>query len=129
MTQRKKPTKKSPRKPEAMGGPYLAAAMFCEKIVEDKDDGALTVIRMIDKITVLFSPPPNLPRDAQLLTPVNIAALLAFKTGDSPGQHRVRLQINIPSGTTQTTEYTLNLSKEPYGGQNLRLNNTIALDA
>ena len=37
-----------------LGGPYLHAAHFCEKLLTEKD-GVLSAIRIIDRITVTAS--------------------------------------------------------------------------
>jgi len=116
-------------KPKRKGGPYLAAAFFCERTIEDKQDGALSAIRMTDQINVMLDPsaPPDFPSETQRL-PVVISGLLAFKTGDSPGEHVVRLVMHSPSGKKSTVlEQTLPFTPRPHGGANLRLNNVIAV--
>ena len=103
------------------GGPYLAASFFCETILEDKKDGALSAIRIIDTITVQLLPssPPGPPPEI----PVRVAALLAFRTGDSPGEHTIRIVTHLPSGEKSKTvlEQSLPLTREPQGGGNLRV--------
>lgn len=108
-----KPKKRTKKK----GGPHLAAAFFCETIVEDKKDGSLSVIRIIDQITL------EVP--AQVVgepLPINVTGLVAFKSGDSPGEHRIRLALETPSGEKKTlVEHALVFSDPPQGGGNLRL--------
>ena len=50
------------------GGPYLAAAFFCESTIEDKKDGAISAIRIIDQMEVAIDPaaPPDFPSDEPL---------------------------------------------------------------
>lgn len=109
------------------GGPYLAAAFFCETTIEDKEDSALSAIRLIDQVTVTLPPsaPADYPSTKQML-PVQVAALVSFKTGNSPGDHTVRIDSFSPSGKTQTVfEKTVPLTPLPSGGANIRLNSTI----
>jgi hypothetical protein len=118
MAKSKKPVKK-------LGGPFLTAAFFCETTIEDKKDGSLSAIRMIDTITVNLPPsaPPEILSGEQGL-PIPIAGLLSFKTGGAPGEHTVRLIMHSPSGKTEKAlEQTLQFTPEPHGGANLRMNN------
>src|SRR5260370_17336461 len=86
------------------GGPYLAAAFFCEQVIESKD-GSLSAIRIIDQIQVAI--PANLPADVpskENRVAVNMAGLLSFKTGYArPGQHTVRVIMRSPSGKKNQT--------------------------
>jgi len=106
-------------------GPHLAASFFCETLVEDKRDGALCAIRIIDTITVQLPPSssPEIPPEI----PVRIAALLSFKSGDSPGEHTVRIVMHSPSGEKSRTvlEQIVPFTPQPQGGANLRLDNVI----
>ncbi|MGH9740926.1 MAG: hypothetical protein ACRD51_01105, partial [Candidatus Acidiferrum sp.] len=42
----------------AEGGPYLQMACFCEKVLNEKD-GVLSIIRVIDRLTVNASGPDS----------------------------------------------------------------------
>jgi hypothetical protein len=120
MAKRKQPETKT-------GGPYLAAAFFCETTIEDKQDGALSAIRMVDQLTFDIDPsaPPDFPSESQRL-PVNIRGVLSFKTGDSPGEHTIRIIMESPSGKMHDPfDQVLPFSPQPYGGVNVRLNHTI----
>jgi hypothetical protein len=83
----------------SFGGPYLAAALFCESIIEDKRDGALTAVRIIDTIKIVLGPeaPHDFPSDANRL-PVTIHALLSFKSGSASGDHIIKVVSESPSG-------------------------------
>lgn len=124
MAKRKQPRTKT-------GGPYLAAAFFCETTLEDKQDGAVSAIRLVDQLVLTLdsSAPPDVPSETQRL-PVTIKGLLAFKTGDAPGNHKVRIVMESPSGDINSPlEHDLPFSPEPHGGANLRLNHTILVQA
>jgi hypothetical protein len=78
-----------------MPGPHLAAAIFCERVIEDKD-GVLTAIRMVDRITVTATgpaPPPEMPP-----TVIDLTALISLKSGDARGRYTIRLRGEAPSG-------------------------------
>lgn len=114
------------------GGPYLAAAFFCEGITEDKQDGAISVFRMIDQINVAISAdaPADYPSDKERL-PIPISALLSFKTADAPGDHTLRLVMQSPSGRfahENAHEQTLTFTPQPHGGFNLRLQSVVAVN-
>jgi hypothetical protein len=119
---------KTGKRSRKKGGPYLAASFFCEKIIEDKQDSALSAIRIIDTITVQLdaSTPPEIPSEEHRI-PIGIASLLSFKTGDSPGEHTVRVVMRSPSGKESETVYEqiIRFPPEPQGGANLRVQNLI----
>jgi hypothetical protein len=117
---------KTRKKSKRMGGPYLTAALFCESIIEDKADGALTIIRVIDQMELcIVNAPPDFPSETNRLR-VSVRGLLSFKTGDAQGNHTVRCVMESPSGkTAQVLEQTLPFTPQPHGGANLRLSITI----
>jgi hypothetical protein len=121
MAEPKKKRKKKKR------GPQLAAAVFCEALIEDKSDGAISAIRIFDTFNVVL--PSNTPSDfpsAEKRLRVPLWVLLSFKTGDSPGKHRVRVVMESPSGKSGTAfEQDLHLEPPAHGGFNLRLNTNI----
>jgi hypothetical protein len=115
MAKRKQPEKQG-------GGPYLAAAFFCENVIEDRS-GALSAIRMIDKIDIDLdaTAPPDFPSEENKL-PVAVSAVLSFKTGDAPGKHTISAELIPPSGKkNQPFEQTGQFSEEPHGGANIHL--------
>jgi hypothetical protein len=78
--------------PEA--GPLLAAALLCERVIEDKE-GVLSIIRIVDNFTVslpVITPPPG-------STPVVVLTLLvSFKAGQAKGTYQVELRLRSASG-------------------------------
>jgi hypothetical protein len=110
-------------------GPHLAAAFFCEGIIEDANDHSLSAIRIVDTFRIVLPPtaPEGFPSETNRL-PVHISGLLSFKTGDSPGEHVVRLVAESPSGKKQTVlEQTITLTDAPQGGTNVRLHQVLAV--
>lgn len=77
------------------GGPYLAAAVLCEKVLEEKD-GALSAIRMVDRVIqfVLGSgTPTSMPE-----TPIELTLLVTLKAGSAVGSQEFRMELEKPSG-------------------------------
>jgi hypothetical protein len=111
-------SKKQPRK----NGPYLAAAFFCDNVLEEKD-GTLSAVRMLDqiKVTVPASAPDDFPSEENKV-PLAMAGLLSFKSGESPGPHTVRLEMESPTGKVSTAhEQTIPFAGQAHGGGNLIL--------
>ncbi len=76
-------------------GPHLNAALLCEKVLQEKD-GIISVIRMIDRITLTVNAslsPETLPP-----LPINLFALISFKSGSARGRHTVKWVTETPSG-------------------------------
>jgi len=78
--------------------PYLAAALMCERVLEEKDQ-VLSIIRVVD-IFYVQPFPRDLPKEAQAVAP--FVAVLCFKKSfaeTSPVKHTVSLVLHGPSGT------------------------------
>ena len=76
------------------GGPWLATAILCEKVLEDKD-GVLSVIRIVDRFFFTVagpSAPQKMPP-----SPIQLTALLSFKSGFAKGSFTVKLVPTTPS--------------------------------
>ena len=85
--------------PADTGGPYVAAAFFCEKVLIEQD-GVASVIRMFDRMTVHAQSttqnaqaPEALPQMA-----VGVTLYLLLRAGKARGRHRIDLTIELPSG-------------------------------
>jgi len=88
-------TEKTGKPKKLLGGPYLQAALICEKVLIEQD-GVKSAIRMVDRVTrTVASPAP--PED---MPPFNFefVLLLKFKAGRARGVHAVKLQPVKPSG-------------------------------
>ena len=66
--------------PAASTGPYLTAAIICERVLQEKD-GVLSAIRIVDQITHTI-----------------VAPLITFKSGRARGRQTVQLAMEDPSG-------------------------------
>ena len=76
-------------------GPHLAAAILCEKILQERDE-TISLIRMIDRISVTVNAseaPETMPP-----TVINIMALISLKSGSARGRATVKLRTETPSG-------------------------------
>ena len=105
------------------GGPYLAAAIFCDNVLRG-EDGAMSAIRIIDHLTVTIpaDAPADVPSESKRVATA-VWALVMFKSGGSPGRHEVSLVVQSPSGKRHNgPKHEMTFSPEPHGGANLRIN-------
>ena len=85
--------------------PLLAAALFCEKVLEDKDN-VMTLVRIVDKVLVqkqqVNMPMPPTGQQPIMMTTVGsspiLTALLAFKSGNAKGKYLLQIIMVSPSG-------------------------------
>jgi hypothetical protein len=120
------------KKPKKIGGPFLAAAVFCEASIEDKKDSSMSAIRIVDQTNILIDPtaPPDFPSEANRI-PIALHALFSFKTGDAAGgDHKLRLVMESPSGKlTPIMEKDIPFTPSANGGANMQLNLPVAVSA
>lgn len=79
------------------GGPYLSAAFFCEKILQESD-GVVSAIRIVDRINaqaVGLDVPDEMPK-----IPVNLTLFVSFRSGEARGSHDFTLVFVPPSGVS-----------------------------
>ena len=76
-------------------GPFLNAALLCEKILEEKD-GVVSAIRIIDRI-IRTSSSPNPPK---VMEPFNytLSLLVKLKSGSVRGVYPIKITLIRPSG-------------------------------
>lgn len=127
MAKSSKPSKPTPL---TRGGPYLAAAVFCENAIQEKDN-VFSVFRIIDRI-IIYIPedtPSDFPSEKNRI-PINTNAFISFKTGYSPGNHKLQLTMISPSGKrNETLEHTMVMTKDANGGANLTIKIAMAVPA
>lgn len=103
------------------GGPYLAAAVFCDSILEDKS-GKMSALGIADSCQLFIAKdaPQNIP-SKELQLPMIQNALLMFKSGYSPGNHQLRLVVEQPDGQrNEVLKKTLDFTPLPHGGFNVK---------
>jgi hypothetical protein len=77
------------------GGPYLQAAFFCERLLQEVD-GVLSAIRMVDHVTAQVAEPESSDRVATV--PVRLTLLVSFKTGRTRGTRDLTVVLVPPDG-------------------------------
>ena len=94
------------------GGPYLQAAFFCERLLQESD-GVISAIRIVDRVTVEVN---GETQDAALPPmAINLTLFVAFKTGEARGTHDLTVVMDSPSGPLPGQRFTQTLLFE--GGE------------
>ena len=102
--------------------PHLIAALFCEKVLQEKD-GSLSIIRIADKL--MYELPEGVPEAAP--PPFSLAGLVAVKSGPAKGTFNLRIVVNSPSGKQHELPPTKIVLEGGDHGQNLILNVVMGL--
>jgi len=77
-------------------GPYLELAVLCERVLEERD-GVLSLVRLVDRLEVTVPGPAGAAGPAAL-APVQLFAVVGFKSGQVRGRHQLRLTLERPDG-------------------------------
>ncbi len=75
------------------GRPHISAALLCERVLQEQD-GVLSAIRMVDKVTVQIVEGAK----GKVKPTVKLAVLVAFKSGPMKGKHILKVAPRTPSG-------------------------------
>jgi len=67
--------------------PLVIAATACEKVLQEKKDDVVSIIRMVDTFQMSTDVPI-----------VHVNAIVALKSGDVTGNYEIKLRIRTPSG-------------------------------
>ncbi len=76
-------------------GPYIQAALFCERVLDEKDN-VKSLIRVIDRMNVQAvgqAPPEKMPEVER-----ELILVLMFKSGEATGPVPIKLTLTRPSG-------------------------------
>ncbi|MCL5256288.1 MAG: hypothetical protein M1319_00630 [Chloroflexi bacterium] len=76
-------------------GPWVQAALICEKVLKE-DDGTLSAIRIVDKLT-LHAQGPDVPETMPKF-PLQFVLLIMLKSGSAKGREKLVLRPRDPSG-------------------------------
>lgn len=107
-------------------GPYVQAALLCDRVLFEKDD-TLSVVRVIDRWTIVSTGPGA----STEFTPTSIAAtlLIILKAGEALGSMSMKVRIEKPSGEQLAPEQ---FSSAPFGaahqGFNLAMQVNLQVD-
>jgi hypothetical protein len=105
-------------------GPWVAMAVFCEQVIEDKQ-GILTLVKVIDRLTVEaqasgVEPPAQLPPGT-----IQLTFVISVKAGNSKGRSEIQTDLEGPDGLTRPiASHSVNFVAPHYG---TNLINRIAL--
>lgn len=80
-------------------GPYLSAALICEKVLEERD-GVKSAIRIIDRVT-RTAVDPNPPDEMEAFD-YQIVLLVKLKAGEARGVYPLEVRLIKPSGESPT---------------------------
>jgi hypothetical protein len=86
---------KHPKKKIKTGGPYVATAVLCERVLHERDN-TVSLIRIVDRLTVSAS--AEAPEEMPPVHVNNLTAFLSFKAGFARGKYQVTLRPVAPSG-------------------------------
>jgi len=90
-------------------GPYLSAALLCDRVLEEKD-GTKSAIRVIDRLTHnVFepNPPANMePFDHKL------TLFIRFKSGHARGIYSLKMNFVTPAGESSARTVNVNFEGE-----------------
>jgi hypothetical protein len=93
----------SNQQPNQTDGPYLAAAFFCQHIIEDKRDGAFSCIRLIDRVEASST------EETMPILPIQLNAFVSFKSGNFEGDTTAKITMVDPSGKVREPTHELPL--------------------
>ena len=82
-------------------GPFLQAALFCERLLEEKDN-TKSAIRIVDRVNVT-NIDPNAPGQMPKFRG-NYTLFLAFKNGKAHGDYTISITPKPPSGKELATK-------------------------
>lgn len=84
---------------ESIHGPHLAAAFFCERILQERD-GVPSFIRVVERFTIPMPDPAKLPAGMQFPAPVlQVTLVVSIKAGTiGAGKYNLRVRLNKPDG-------------------------------
>ncbi len=108
-------------------GPYVNLAVFCEQVIEDKSN-VLTLVRIVDQITVSVSAGTDVSDDLPPGSGMNTNLVIGLRAGEARGKQRVQITFEHPDGSRHPgPEMPVHFTPGAAGGANLVLNITIAL--
>jgi hypothetical protein len=80
-------------------GPHIAMAVFCERVLDEKD-GVLSVIRIVDRFTITVRG-PGVPSEMPA-GQINVTLVVGLRSGNAKGRHSLSIWPELPSGERAT---------------------------
>lgn len=111
-------------------GPYLSAALICEKLIQESD-GTVTVVRAVDRVSVnVTSNVPGLatPQVMPSIAINNLTMFIALKSGKARGSQTITVQLERPDGVKAPAQQVSVLFEGEERGANLIMNLNLILD-
>jgi len=107
-------------------GPYLTAALLCERILEEKD-GVKSLVRVVNRI-ISKAQGPQVPEKMPLIQAM-LSLYLSMRTGNKSGKHEIRIGFSRPDKTaTSLLVQGVNLEPPESHGIDLAINLNLSLD-
>ena len=100
-------------------GPYLNAALICEKVLQEKDE-TVSIVRVIDRVTLTV--PASVSPETLPPMSLNLYAFISFKSGSARGRYTVKFRAETPDGIKQPEQLLPVLFEGEDRGANLILN-------
>ncbi len=99
-------------------GPHLQAALLCQYVEQQEQNGPITIVGLIDRVVVRV--PRTMPQMQVAPSVVSCYAVVILKTGSRPGNYKLRLALTSPSGRP-LREFSLDIAlpNEPDQGVNI----------
>ncbi|HEY3927259.1 MAG TPA: hypothetical protein VGL89_02685 [Candidatus Koribacter sp.] len=105
--------------------PYVSAALLCEKIIQDKNDDLISLIRIADRI---FYRVEGLGLPEGVKPMIALQAFISLKAGPVTGDHVIKIESVNPKGERRgTVTFPTTLQGED-NGQNIILNLNVGID-
>jgi hypothetical protein len=91
-------------------GPYLQAAFFCERLLEESD-GVLSAIRIVDTVTI-----QDEERLSEAQAPlINLTLFIAFKAGEARGSFDLTVVMEEPTDNPAHAQEQYSQTLDFYG--------------
>jgi len=100
------------RTKSTIGGPFVIAAVICERVLVEKDE-ANTLVRVVDRVTLPPTAVPPLSQGQEGKAPepfsTDLILFILLKSGDAKGEYAMRVDTLLPSGREITgNEFKVN---------------------
>lgn len=81
--------------------PLVRLAVTCENVIEDKRDGTLSLIKIIDQVTIYRLPGAPPPPEVMEPTPITVVMVIGTVADKARGQRSLTVDVIAPDGTVR----------------------------